>query len=238
MTKVQEEWRVIPHDPIETIAENIWRVEGDLPNMDLRRVMTACRLSDGRLVIHNAVALEDEAMAKLEAWGEPALMVVPNGWHRMDAAIFKARYPGIRVLCPRGSRKKVEQVVAVDGDIEELTVAGDPSISMEHLDGIKEAEGVLKVTSADGVTLVFNDAIFNMPHGKGLGGLIFRLMGSTGGPKVTRIFRMMAVKDKRRYAEHLVRLAQTQDLRRIIMSHGAMIEQDAAEILAGVAAEI
>ena len=238
MAKAHQSWTVLSHDPIETIAENIWRVEGDLPNPGIRRVMTVCRMADGRLVIHNAVALDDEEMARLEAWGEPAFLVVPNGWHRLDAAIFKARYPNARVLCPAGTRKRVEQVVAVDGGLEELAAAGDPSVIMPYLDGVKEAEGVLRVTSGDEVTLVFNDAIFNLPHGKGLFGFVFKVMGSTGGTRVTPLFKLMAVKDKEALAAQLARLAQTPGLRRIIMSHGAMIDQDATKILAEVAANV
>jgi len=235
MAKAHTEWTVLPHDPIETIAENLWRVEGDLPKPGLRRVMTVARLADGRLVIHNAIALDDEEMARLEAWGEPAFLVVPNGWHRLDAAIFKARYPKIRVLAPAGSRKLVEQVLAVEGGIDEVTAAGDPGVSMEHLEGLKEKEGVLRVTSGEQATLVFNDAIFNLPHGKGFFGLVFRVMGSTGGAKVSPLFKMMAVKDKKAYATHLARLAATPGLNRLIMSHGAMIEEDAAKVLAEVA---
>jgi hypothetical protein len=129
-------------------------------------------------------------------------------------------------------------VVAVDGGLEELAAAGDPSVFMPYLDGIKEAEGVLQVTSGDEITLVFNDAIFNLPHGKGLFGFVFKIMGSTGGTRVTPLFKLMAVKDKKALAAQLARLARTPGLRRIIMSHGAMIDQDAGKILAEVAAKV
>ena len=28
-------------------------------------------------------------------------MIVPNAMHRLDAAVYKARYPAMRVLCPQ-----------------------------------------------------------------------------------------------------------------------------------------
>ena len=37
----------------------------------------------------------------------------------------------------------------------------------------------------DGV--LFADALMNIPHGRGLEGLMFRFMGSTGGPRVTKL---------------------------------------------------
>ena len=63
-------WTVDRHDPIEKLAENLWEVEGDLPGMGLRRRMTVVRLGDGRLVVHNAIALEESSQKQLEAWGE------------------------------------------------------------------------------------------------------------------------------------------------------------------------
>src|SRR5688500_1555471 len=105
------DWPVLPHRPIQTLSDVLWCVEGDLAKMGLNRWMTVVRLSDGRLVIHNAVALEADAMAEIEAFGAPAFILVPNAFHRIDCARFKRRYPGAKVLCPRGARAKVERVV-------------------------------------------------------------------------------------------------------------------------------
>src|SRR5690242_7905964 len=107
MTKTADAWTVIEHGPIEKLSENLWRVEGALPRMSLRRVMTAARMFDGRLVLHSAIALEESAMKELEAWGTPSFLVVPNAYHRRDAPGYKRRYPNITVLAPRGSRAKV-----------------------------------------------------------------------------------------------------------------------------------
>ena len=175
-------------------------------------------------------------MAELEAWGTPAVMVVPNGWHRLDARIFKDRYPGLTVLCPRGARGKVSQVVPVDGSYDQLE--GDAAVRLFHVDGVKQTEGVLEVRSDDGVTLVFNDLIFNLPHMPGLFGLIYRLVGSTGGPRVTRIGKLVMIKDRRAVADHLLRLADTPDLRRVIVSHGAMESTDPAGMLRAAAATV
>ena len=73
----------------------------------MKRVMTIARRTDGTLVIHNAIALADAEMAEIDAWGKVATIVVPNGYHRLDAKIFHDRYPGARVVCPAGSRTNV-----------------------------------------------------------------------------------------------------------------------------------
>ena len=93
--------------------------------------------------------------------------------------------------------------------------------------------------SPDGTTLVLNDAVFNMPHGKGISGFIFRyITAGTGGPRVTRLFRWLAVKDKAALREHLQRLADTSDLKRIIVSHHRLITDNPASVLRDVAAKL
>lgn len=237
MAKAHDTWKVLPHRPIEQLTENLWRVEGKLENMPLKRVMTLARRGDGGVVVHNAVALDDASMAQLDAWGPVTALIVPNGYHRLDAKIFKDRYPQARVYCPRGATKKVSEVVAVDAAYEDFPA--DPAIELHTLDGVKEQEGVMLVRSADGVTLVFNDAVFNMPHVRGFTGWIFRhVTQSTGGPRVSRLFRLGVLKDKAAFRAHLERLADTPNLRRMIVSHQDMVQGDAAAAIRQAAATL
>jgi len=237
MAKVNTTWDVLPHLPIEKLEPNLWRVQGSLRGMALKRVMTLVRLDDGRIVVHSAISLSDDAMAEIEAWGKPAVLLVPNGYHRLDAPAWVERYPDLEVRCPSGARPKVEAVVRVDGDYADLDVG--TMLKVETLDGIAAAEGVLIVRSPSGATLVFNDALLNMPHGSGLAGWIFRYVtASTGGPRVPRLFRWFVVKDRAALGSHLERLADTPDLIRIIVSHHRMITDRPSEALREVAAEL
>ncbi len=227
---------ILPHGPIELLADNLWRVVGDLPNMPLKRHMIVARADDGRLLLHNGIWMEPAAMAELEALGRPTWLVVPSGFHRLDAPRYKAAYPEIEVLCPRGARRRVAQKVPVDGTYDE---AGVPDgLELIHLRGLKGIEGVLRVRSPDGVSLVFNDALFNQPHLPGLFGWIYRMLGSTGRPKVTLIGRLVLVKDKRAYADHLRELASDPELVRVIPGHIEPITQDAPAALRAVADEL
>ena len=234
MAKKHETWTVLEHGPLEQLSDNLWRLEGSLPGMALRRVMTVARMVDGGLLVHNGICLAEPQLQELRDLGEPKVLVVPNGWHRLDALPYKERFPGARVLCPAGSRKVVEQVIQADGDYDDFQ--GDDRVSLEHLDGMKQKEGVLKVTDEEGAALVFNDAIFNQPHQKGVAGVIFRALGSTGGPTVSRLFKLMAISDRAAFRAHLERLADTPNLRWIIVSHHRVIAKDAAAVLREVAA--
>lgn len=236
MARPAPTWNVLPHRPIQKLTENLWTVTGALPNMPLDRVLSIAKMGDGRLVLHNGIALEEPAMKEIEAFGKPSFLLVPNGYHRMDAPAFKQRYPEIKVLCPEGARKKVEEVVAVDGTYADLPA--DDRVSLHDIEGVGRGEGYLKVRSDDGVTLVFNDVFFNMPHKPGLQGLVLRLMGSTGGPKVTRVGKLFLIKDKQAVKAQLEALASTPDLRRVIVMHGDSVSDDPGGLLRKVAATL
>jgi hypothetical protein len=234
MPDAHDSWTPLPHGPIEELAENLLRVEGSLPDMPLPRAMTAACLPDGRLVLHNGVALSDEARLALERRGEPAFLIVPNGWHRLDAKAFKERYPKLRVYCPKAATKSVSAVVPVDGDYDALPAL--PGVELRHLAGVKEREGVLAVRSEDGLTLVFNDLLFNIDRLSGFfwGTVYGKLMGSTGGLRVPRAMRLFMIKDRRALREELFSRA-TAELKRIVVGHGRVVDAAAGEALRGVA---
>lgn len=237
MAKANVDWKVLPHGPIEKVAENLWRVEGGLEGIPLKRVMTIVKLASGGLVVHNAMSLEESAMKEIEAWGPVEHVIVPNGFHRLDAPAWKKRYPDARFYCPGGGRAKVEEVVKVDGKLEDLPKSD--GFSVETLEGTKGGEGVVTVRSKDGATLVFNDAIFNMPHFGGFQGWVFKHVTlSSGGPRVSRIGRFFLVKDKAAFKAHLERLAETEGLVRVIVSHHEMITESPAEAVRGAAATV
>jgi hypothetical protein len=234
MTEAQ--WKVLPHGPIESLGERLRVVEGGLPDMPLKRVMSVVRLDDGGLLIHGAVALNPAVMAELEAWGTPKILLVPNPWHRLDAPAFKRRYPKLQIYCPTGARARVERAVPVDGTYAELPPTGP--LTIRYLDGVGEREGYLELREPDGVTLIFNDAIFNQPHLPGLFGFIYKLIGSSGGARVTRLLKLAMVKDKAALKAQLLKLADTPQLARIIIMHGARVDAEPGAFLRQVAATL
>lgn len=222
-------WTVLPHEPIQILAENLWSVEGTMPRGNKRRMVIA-RLLDGRLIIHNAIALDPPEMAELEAFGEVAALVVPNGFHRQDARIWKDRYPRAKVYAPGRTIPKVSQVVPVDGHYADIP--RDKTFEALHLDGMKENEGVFVVQSADGKSLVFNDTILNMPKSSGAKALA---MAPTGVPSVPRFMRWLMLKDKHALKAQLHAFSAPSDLQRIIVGHGANIHQDSSRVLVAIA---
>jgi hypothetical protein len=200
------------------LADNLLWVRGALPGMSLKRVMVVVRLQGGELLIHNGIALDESSMAEIERFGKPAFLVVPSGGHRLDAPAYKARYPALRVFAPRGSRAKVEQVLSVDGCYEDFPASD--SAHFERLNGVNETEGALIVRSADGLSVVLNDCLFNMDTKRDpLGWLFTTVFGSAPGPRVSRLAKLALIKDKKALRADFERLAALPELTRLIVAH-------------------
>ena len=218
MTTAKTDWKVREHGPLEQLADNVWRVEGALPGMSLRRTMTVVRRGDGSLLLHSPIALDEARRRELEALGPIAVLVVPNAGHRLDAPAYKNRYPSVLIFCPRGARRKVSELVPVDGTYDDY--ADDGIVRFETLDGTGEQEGALIVRSTDGVSLVLNDVVMNMDTKKDVLGYLFTTaFGSAPGPRISRLVRLIFVKNQPALRQHLERLAGLPDLERLIVSH-------------------
>ncbi|MCA9494130.1 MAG: hypothetical protein KC621_29585 [Myxococcales bacterium] len=235
----ETDWEVLPHGEIVQLAENLWRVEGALPNMDLERCMVMARTSTGELVLHSAIAMDEAHMAQLEALGRPAWLVVPNGWHRLDAPRYKARYPDLKVVCPEKARKNVADKVAVDGTYADFpSLDAEGTVRLEHIDAERAMEGVMSVRSADGTSLVFADSLFNLPHRQGFFWFVYgRLLGSTGGPKVTLIGKLMMLftRSAAPFRALMGRWLDEGSVVRLLPGHGNVVDTDVRAVLTTLA---
>ncbi|MGZ6143436.1 MAG: hypothetical protein ACXWLM_08855, partial [Myxococcales bacterium] len=110
-------WTVLPHTPLEKLQPNLWSAQAALPQGPMKRRMGIARLADGRLLFLNAIALDEPSMKEIEAFGEPAFALAPNGFHRLDLGSYKVRYPKLRVIAAPAARKRVSEIVPIDGGV-------------------------------------------------------------------------------------------------------------------------
>jgi hypothetical protein len=226
MPRPLQKWKVLPHGKLTAVDENILTVVGAIPMPigDLPRRMTVVRLGDGRLVIFSAIALDEHEMRALEAFGVPAFLIVPNDHHRMDAKIWTDRYPALQVIAPEGARTKVEKAVRVDATHSDF---GDPNVVLSAVPGTRGHEAALEVNGRDGKTLVLNDIIGNIRNVSAFGGWLLRLMGFAGDePHIPMPVKAAIVADKAALREQLVQWAALPSLKRILVSHGSVIDDD------------
>ena len=237
MSATLEEWKVRPHGALTPLEENIQTVEGEIamPVGNMHRRMTLVRLRDRRLVIFSAISLDEHRMRSVEAFGVPAYLIVPNAHHRLDAKAWKERYPALRVIAPEGARDKVGEVVAVDATSVDF---GDRDVVLLTVPGTKLQELALEIAGPSGITLVLNDIVGNIRDTHGFGGWMLRLMGFAGdAPHVPAPVKLAIVADKAALAAQLRRWADMTP-KRIVVSHGEIIESDCQAELRKLAAAL
>lgn len=238
MPKILERWTILPHAPMEEIDDGILTAPGDIPMPlgNFPRRMTVVRLAGGRIAIFSAIARPEPDMARIEAMGRPAVLVVPNAGHRLDARIWKQRYPDIKVLTPPGAREAVSEVVPVDATDD---ILDDDAARFIVVAGTGERESAMLVRRPGGATLICNDIIGHVrhPHGMGASIMAWLLRWGSSGPSIPITSRFF-VADKPALAAQLRGWAAIPDLKRIIVSHGDPIDADPAAILSRLAAGI
>ncbi len=229
-----QQWTVLPHEKMRSLDDKLVTVAGELPMPfgDFPRRMTVVRLADGRLVIFSAVALDEPEMRALEKFGTPSFLIIPSDIHRMDAKIWKDRYPDIRVIAPPGARKKTEELIGVDATEPDF---GDPSVRYVTVPGTEGREAALLVHTSTGTTLVLCDLIWNVHHRSGFGGFLFRLFRLTSEkPQIASVVRAK-IKDKRALRDQLITWSNLDGLNRIVVSHGDIVESDPPRVLREIA---
>ena len=201
MPDILEKWQIMPHEPLVEVDDGLLSVAGEIhmPLGVFPRRMTVVALTGGRTAIYSAIALDEPEMARIEALGRPSFLIVPSDGHRMDAKIWKDRYPDILVITAPGARDGVAEAVAVDACDD---VLGDPAIDFLTVPGTGGHEAALVVRRAGGTTIVCNDVIGNVAHPKGIGAQIMgRLMGfGVSHPQVPRVIHHKIVDDDKALA--------------------------------------
>jgi len=238
MPSTLQQWKVLPHGKLTEVDENILTVVGEIrmPLGELPRRMTIVRLNDRRLVVFSAIALDEDEMDQIEGYGRPTFLVVPNDHHRLDAKIWKERYPAMEVVAPEGSRKKVEQAVPVDTTDPRF---GDPNVQFVTVPGTRAHEAALVVRTANGTTLVLNDLVGNIRNPSGFGGWFLRKMGFAGDePHVPKPVKLAMIDDTAALRAQLLQWAQIDSLKRILVSHGSPIEDQPGKVLRDLADEL
>lgn len=232
MAGIRDKWHVEPHGELVVLEENILTVEGEIvmPLGRFPRRMTVVALPEGGTVIWSPVALREPEMERIEALGKPEWIVAPGAAHRLDVRIWKERYPEAKLVCAPGAKDRVEEAAPVA--TTENPFSGK-TIDFQVVPGCQEREAALLVRGARGeVSLLVNDIIANVRHPHGLGANVMaRLFGfGVKEPAVPRAGRWFFIDHPTALANQLVAWAAIPNLRRLIPSHGDVIEAPQATL--------
>ena len=221
--KINWDKNVQPHGELKQLDSRLWFVTGSLPVSRIPRNMVIYKLKNGGLLIHSAIALNAESMEKIERFGTPEYLLVPNKYHRLDAPLYRQRYENIKVICPSAIIKKVEEKVPVYDSVE--NAACKLGIGFYNPLRFRSGELVYELVIDGGCVLVFCDLLFNLSHLVGVTGWLLKIAGSTGFFGTTRIGRLL-MKDKTAVKKLLLNLSEKDNLKYILVAHGDIISED------------
>ena len=238
MTEPSQHWKVRPHGELSAIDDGILTVVGPIrmPLGSFPRRMTVVRLADARLIVWSAIALRETEMAKFDAFGRAAFLIVPNDHHRLDASGWKERYPQMQVVAPEGSRAKVEKIVPVNTTAPDFA---DPNVQFVTVAGTHDREAALIVHAPNGTTLVLNDLVGNIRDAAGISGWLLGLAGFAGtSAQIPRVVKANLVYDAGTLRTQLLQWADMLSLKRILVSHGEPIETNPQQTLRDLAGSL
>lgn len=190
--------------------------------------MTIIR-NKNELFIHSPIALKDTDYEFLKSLGNVKHVVAPNLMHHMYLRDFHAQFPDAQYWLPEGLEKKIG-----DFPSHKILDDNDPVLSTDFLlqcrfDGHKINETVFFHIPTS--TLITADLLYNYRAEQYTAEKIFFwLIGSYGKPTVP-FYHKYALKEKNAVTRFLGKVARW-PAKRIIMSHGNIIENESApEIL-------
>ncbi|HEY5459978.1 MAG TPA: hypothetical protein VIJ81_10970 [Sphingomicrobium sp.] len=236
MAQLHDEWTVLPHGPLREIDYSLLTVVGQIPMPigNFPRRMTVVGLSKKRTALFSPIPLVEADMERIEALGEPAFLIIPSGFHRLDARPYKARFPKARVVAPSGAREAVSEAVPVDLVLDRLE---DADTSFITVAGTANREAALVVRRPGGASLIVNDIIAHVARPRGPGAWVMSRLFGFGArrPAIPRPIRSRLVADGAALAAQLDTWAEIPGLQRIVPSHGEIIEQQPAAELSRLA---
>jgi hypothetical protein len=245
ISSTNSEWEshAFAHSPIEELAPNLWHVTGLFPNESMvPREMIIYKLPDSNLLIHSAIALDEPTMTQLESLGKPKIMIIPNPIHKLDARVYKQRYPDLIVVSPAVVKPYAEQVVTVDAIAEEILP--QYGIKCHQPAGINPQELVYELPLTTGKALIFTDILFNLTD-EYLGKYVPKKkhliywIGAAGFFGITFLGKTFFVNDRNAYRQWLETLANNvQPLKVISVAHGEPITNNCTQKLREASARL
>ncbi|HWD29150.1 MAG TPA: DUF4336 domain-containing protein [Rhizomicrobium sp.] len=220
---------------LQPFGEDIWLSEGSLAEVAGFRYptrMAVIRLARDELFIWSPIALDDASRAEVAALGNVRYIVAPNSLHHLHIAQWQRAFPDAEAWAPPGLREKRKDI-AFSGDLGDTPAPQwSTGIDQVAVPGNRITTEIVFFHSASR-TVLFTDLIQHFEPGwfKGWRALVARLdLMTAPEPQVPRKFRV-AFTD-RKAARAALRRILAWPAEKVVMAHGAPVEQDGQAFLA------
>ena len=189
--------------------------------------MTVIETSIG-LLLYSPVRLTPEVVAEIKMIGRVAMIVAPNLFHHMFLRPSRAAFPEARVLVAGGLESKVGTIAGSEEITVETVFAAPDEIDHFVFDGHTLHETIL--FHRPSATLITADLLYNYgPLQDPAERTFSRAIGCYGMPHVP-FYHRFSIRDKQS-VRRLIDTVVSWRVRRIIMSHGDIIENNDASLL-------
>ncbi|MDA0147401.1 DUF4336 domain-containing protein [Vibrio sp. LaRot3] len=220
---------------MQQLDNNVWIVEGEVVSFysfPFSTRMTIVRLDDGRLWIHSPIRISDELQHRIDKLGTVAFLVAPNHLHHLFLREWQVAYPlamtlGTQQVINKRKDLKFDRVL----DSDTLLPWGE-SISHLFFTGSPAMQESIFFHQPSS-TLIVTDLIENFEPSKltPFQRCVGRLVGIVApNGKMPIDWRFTFSFSKREAREHVSAILAWQP-KRIVMSHGNIVEQDAVAFL-------
>lgn len=211
------------------IATRLWGAEHDLflpGGVHFRGRMTVAQLTDGSLVLHSPIPINDALARMLADLGPVKHIIAPNAFHHVHLTQVLARYPKAALYGPRALAVKRKDLSFTDLTSRTSADWSEELVPLLQAGAPKFDEVVfLHATTR---TLVVTDYFFNIQECRGwLTSWVLRTSGTYKKFAQSRVYRWI-VKDKAQARESAEQMLAW-PFERIVPAHGEVVTEHAHE---------
>ncbi len=193
----------------------IWGCKGSIR-------MTAIEAKNG-IILYSPVALSSAHLEEIARLGQVSAIVAPNLYHHLYLRSCVASFPNARVLVPEGLAEKIDPIPRAEVMTDAPLFGVEDEIDHALFKGHRLRETVLFHRPTQ--TLITADLLYNFqPENTKAEKLFFRAIRCYGSPSVP-FYHRFAIEDKAS-VKTLTAQVQRWGVRRVIMSHGRIIENE------------
>jgi hypothetical protein len=190
--------------------------------------MTIVRRSDGGLIVHSPIALDDALRGEVEALGPVCCVIAPNLFHHLYAGDWAAAFPGARLVGARGLEKKRKDLRFDATILDEPDPGFAGALQPLHMQGCLLRETVF--LHAPSRTLVSSDLVENFATSDHWATRWYlEVSGIHGQPGVGLTLRPLYWARTR--ARACLDRVMAWDFDRVVLAHGDVIETHGREVV-------
>jgi hypothetical protein len=226
---------------LENRGKNLWLHEDTMPiiGTKLRLRMSIIKLTDGRLWVHSPTALSAELQAEVDQLGPVAFIIGPSNGHNLWLTEWQSAYPNAAMYVSAGITKKLslQNPQLLDESTKNIWHTDLEHVYLSGATFFNESVFLHKATKS----LLVTDIIQNHSDQKpaGIPGLVTRFiiepLGFKGRCIAPPLKMRFIIKDKQAFKSALKKVSAW-DFKRIIVTHGDVIEPDAKQIFSSLCA--